>query len=704
MRHRGLILAFGLLLAAPVQARITRLEIVRTESAFGGQAFGSVGAYQHVTAIAHGELDPGDPVNEVIQDLALAPRNAQGHVEYTTPVELLKPSDMARGNRMLVMEVANRGNKLILGTFDEGTPGPVANLNALAGPGDGWLMQQGYTLAWWGWEMDATPGQSRIVMPPVVAHNADGSAVTGVVRSELLTPVATRTIGLAQSGQVQQYPPDSYVAYPAANLDNAGATLTVRTNEHDRRLPIPNDQWSFGVCGEAGAPARPDPNHLCMPAGFEPGHLYEVVYQAKDPTVLGLGFAATRDLGAFLRNAETGDDGTANPIFRSDALAILEGTSQSGRMLRTFLMLGFNRGEDGKPVFDGAYPHIGGGLMPLNVRFAQPVRAWGEQTDHLYPAYDFPFSYAKQDDPLTGRSQGLLDRCAATSTCPRVFHVATVLEMWEGRQSLGFTDPLGLRDVADPPGVRTFIMASTQHSPAPLPLATRPPFGLCQQQPNPNPQLWTMRALLTALSAWVRDGTEPPPGVVPRIADGTLVPADQVRLPGIPANDYGGTARPAVSPARIYDTLHVLDFGPGYRAADSSGVITIEPPKVGTGSYGVLVPQVDADGNDLAGIRSVFQQVPIGTYTGWNLFRAGRLEGGMCNLQGSFIPFAATRAERDAVGDARPSIAERYPAKDSYIAAFKAAADRLVTARFLLPADAATLVARAEQDGVRTGP
>ena len=563
-------------------------------------------------------------------------------------------------------------------------------------------MQQGYTIAWYGWEMDATTGDGRILMPPVVAHNADGSPVTGIVRTELLTAAPTRTLGLAQSGQVQQYPADSYVGYPAASFDNA--TLSVRANEHDRREPIPSDRWSFGSCTGDGSHVTPDPNHICMPAGFEPGHLYELIYQARDPAVLGLGFAATRDIGAFLTHAERGEDGTANPVYRPDLKAVLEGSSQSGRMLRTFLLLGFNRGEDGRTVFDGAYPHIGGGLMPLNVRFGQPVRAWGEQTDHLYPAYDFPFSYAKQDDPLTGRSQGLLDRCTATTTCPRIFHVATVLEMWEGRQSLGFTDPLGTHDVADPPGLRTFIMASTQHAPASLPLATQPPFGLCQQQPNPNPQLWTMRALLTALTAWVRDGAEPPPSLVPRIADGTLVAPDQVRLPAIPANSYGGTPRPAVSSARIYDTLHVLDFGPGYRAAESSGIITLEPPHVGTGSYGVLVPQVDADGNDLAGVRSVFQQVPIGTYTGWNLFRAGRLEGGMCNLQGSFVPFAATRSERMAVGDPRLSIEERYPTADGYRAAFRSAAERLTRARLLLPEDAATLVSRAEQGGVRTGP
>ena len=355
-------------------------------------------------------------------------------------------------------------------------------------------------------------------------------------------------------------------------------------------------------------------------------------------------------------------------------------------------------------MFDGAFPHIGGGLMPLNVRFGQPVRAWGEQTDHLYPAYDFPFTYARQTDPLTQRTGGVFDRCDATDTCPKLFHVATALEMWEGRQSLGLTDPLGRTDVAEPPNVRTYIMASTQHWPAALPLALRPPFGNCQQQPNPNPQIWTMRALMTAFTAWVRDGVEPPPSAKPSIADGTLVPPDRVRLPEIPANFYGEVDRPAVSPLRIYDNLHVLNFGPLYRAEDSSGVITREPPQVGSASYGILEMQVDADGNDLAGIRSVFLQTPIGTYTGWNLGRKDRFENGMCNLQGSFIPFAATKAERMAAGDPRLSIEERYPTKDAYLTAFKKAAADLVAKRFLLPDDAALLVNRAESEGIRSGP
>jgi hypothetical protein len=343
-------------------------------------------------------------------------------------------------------------------------------------------------------------------------------------------------------------------------------------------------------------------------------------------------------------------------------------------------------------------------VIPLNVRFGQPSRAWGEQVDHLYPAYDFPFAYARQFDPLTQRDAGLLDRCTATETCPRIFHVATVLEMWEGRQSLGLTDPLGLRDVADPASVRTYIMAGTQHGPAFWPLATKPPFGDCQQQPNPNPYIWTMRALLRDLTAWVRDGEAPPPSEVPRIADGTLVAPDRVRFPQIPANNYGGTERPATSAMRVYDTLHVLDFGPLYRSGDSSGILTVEPPRVGTASYGVLVPQVDADGNDIGGIRDVFLQVPIGTYTGWNLGRKDRFENGMCNLQGSFIPFAATKAERLEAGDPRLSLEERYPTKEVYLEAFQAAADRLVSQRLMLSEDASMLIDQATQVGVRRAP
>ena len=696
--------------ASLAEARITQIEILKSEPAYSDAAFGDVGRYEHLVGRVAGELDPADPTNAIIQDINLAPRNARGMVEYTTEIELLKPEDIARGNRILLFEVNNRGNKLAPGNFNEGVGGTLAERNGLTSPGDGWLLRQGYTMVWFGWEMDVLPGMNRVRMPPIIAHNHDGSPITGVVRSEIIAPAPAASLPISMSQQIQNYPPGSYDSYPTASLDNQTPaadgflpTLTVRAREQDPREPIANSQWSFGVC-EPGKPATPDDKHICYSAGFQPGRLYELIYRAKDPTVGGLGFAATRDLGAFLRNSAHDDSGHANPVYRPDNLAILEGSSQSGRMIRSLLALGFNRDEAGQRVFDGAYPHIGGGLMPLNVRFGQPVRAWGEQVDHLYPAYDFPFTYAKQIDPLTLRTQGLFDRCAATDTCPRLFHVATALEMWEGRQSLGLTDPLGQRDIADPPNVRTFIMASTQHGPAPLPLATRPPFGNCQQQPNPNPQLWTMRALLTALTAWVRDDETPPESATPRVSEGTLVPADQVRFPEIPANAYGGVERPATSPLRTYDTLHPLDFGPLYRAQDSSGIIVQEPPRVRSGSYGVLEMQVDADGNDIGGLRSAFLQTPIGTYTGWNLGRKDRFENGLCNLQGSFIPFAATRAERLATGDPRLSIEERYPTSQAYVAAFEKAAADLVAKRYLLPEDAKLLVERAREQGIRTAP
>jgi hypothetical protein len=418
-----------------VEARITRMEIVKTEPAFGGQSFGDVGPYERLRGRVTGELDPADPANSIIQDISLAPRNARGMVEYSTNVELLKPSDMARANRILLFEVDNRGNKLAPVVFNEGVVGGVAERNGLTSPGDGWLMRQGYTMVWFGWEMDVRPGMNRVGMPPIVARNRDGSAITGIVRSETVTPTPVASLPIVLSQQIQNYPLDSYDSYPTASLDNSVPfpddflpTLTVRAREQDPREPIPNADWKFGVC-EPGDPITPDEKHLCFKDGFKPGRLYELIYRAKDPTVDGIGFAAARDLGAFLRNSDKDDSGAANPVYRPDNFAIIEGSSQSGRMIRSFLALGFNRDEAGRRVFDGAYPHIGGGLMPLNVRFGQPVRAWGEQTDHLYPAYDFPFSYKRQTDPLTKRTAGLFDRCDATGTCPRLFHVATALEM-----------------------------------------------------------------------------------------------------------------------------------------------------------------------------------------------------------------------------------------------------------------------------------
>ncbi len=689
------------LAAAPALAKITKIEITKTEPAYGGATFGAAGTYERVIGVAYGEVDPKAPGDKIIQDIELAPRNARGMVEYSTDIDIVRPADPTKSNRVLLFNILNRGNKGATPLFNADMPGAVATNNNVTTAGDGWMQREGYTTIWFGWQADVLPGDGRMLFHVPVAHKPGGGTLTGVMRSELVTQKPVNTLNLASGWFTGM----THASYPAENTDNTVKleggflpTLTMQMRAGGPGEVIPNSQWHFGGCD------TPNNTQICLPAGFQPGRLYQLVYRARDPLVMGLGFAVARDIGAFLQHADKDSAGHANPVVHGAAVkSIVMGTSQSGRFIRSMIALGFNRGEDGKRVYDGAMPHIGGGLMPLNLRFAPAGRAWGQQVDHDFPAYDFPFTYARESDPLTGRTQGLLDRCEATKTCPRIFHAATALEIWEGRQSLGLTDPLGLRDAVEPANVRTFIMASTQHGPAALPLPAGPNFGFCQQQSNPNPHTWTMRALLAALTGWVRDDQAPPPSEKPRVADGTLVAPDRVRFPVIPATNYG-VERPEPRFTGAVSTLHVLDYGPGWRAGDSSGVITKEPPVPGAASYGVLVPQVDADGIDVAGVRDVYLGAPIGTYTSWNAFRPELFDGGFCNFQGSFIPFAATRADREAAHDPRPSLEERYPTKDAYVAAVRKAADALQAKRMLLPADAERLVAEAQSKGVRSGP
>ncbi|MCX7325700.1 MAG: alpha/beta hydrolase domain-containing protein [Hyphomicrobiales bacterium] len=702
-------LAAGLLACTslvPAEAKITRIEITKTEAAFEGKSFGAAGPYEKLTGKAHGALDPKAPGNRVIQDIELAPRNPQGLVEYTTDIEIIRPKDQAKANGTLLVEVVNRGNKLALRNHNADMPADAADLNALKSSGDGFLMNEGYTIVWFGWQADLAAGNNRVRLQAPVARNPDGSPVTGIVRSEIVVSAPARSLPLSAGW----FTSTTHTAYPTVSTDNRTAladgfrpTLTVRAKESAPRVAIPDTEWSFATCAE-GQPQTASDRNVCLNGGFQPGRLYELIYRANDPIVLGVGFAALRDVGSFFRHERRDDVGNANPLWRQGQKAIVIGTSQSGRMIRSYLHLGFNRDEKGRVAFEGAMPHIGGGLMPMNVRFGHPGRAWGDQIDHLYQAYDFPFHYAAMLDPITGRRQGILDRCNANGTCPKLFHVATSLEIFEGRQSLGLTDPLGRRDVPDPQNVRTFILASTQHSPANLPLPTAAPFGNCVQQSNPNPHTWAMRALLTELRDWVKDGKAPPASVTPKIADGTLVAPNQVRVPAIPENAYGNVPRPALRHIANHNPLQVFDFGPRYRAGDSSGIIDVEPPKPGTQSYGILAPQADADGMDLGGVKSVYQQAPIGSYMAWNVGRKERFEDGFCIFQGAFIPFARTKAEREQTRDPRASIEERYPTREAYTAAVRRATENLVAQRTLLPADAAFLVRQAESEGIRLGP
>ncbi|GAC1341322.1 MAG: alpha/beta hydrolase domain-containing protein [Myxococcales bacterium] len=721
-----------MLVASAAQAGITKIVITRVESpTFGGASFGAAGQFEKLVGTAYGEVDPADRHNTIIQDLELAPRNERGRVEYSAEVYILKPIDMKNGNGMLFYNVHNRGNKGGLNTFNLGTEGG----NEPTGAGDGFLQKMGYTIIWSGWQADVLPGGSRVTGSVPVARNADGSSITGIVRSELklgggaTAPVTSLNLS---SGHFTGLTHASYAPVSTDNrtpeADGFLPALTQRAHVDDARVPIDNARWSFLPC-RAGQPLVCE---ISYADGFKPGVLYELTYRAKDPTVLALGWAGMRDLVSFFKHAKRDDAGTPNPLYvrlprnggdddegddgedddgeggGSAPLAVFEGSSQSGRSMRTFLHLGFNEDEQGRIVFEGAFPHIGGGRLALNIRFAQPGRAWGYSIDHLFPAYEFPFTYLPAHDPITRQTDGLLSRCLETQTCPKIFHVATALEIWEGRQSLGFTDPLGTRDFPEPSFARSYIMASTQHGPAAYDPLKGTAAGDCEQQQNPNPQAETMRALWVAFTAWVKDGVAPPPSNKPRIDRGTFVPASQVRFPSIPANGYPNqsilgpgvpTARPAVRWQQKATQLFPLDFGPLFNGLDETGVITVEPPQRGAAEYGVRVPQVDVDGNDLAGIRDVTLQVPLATYTGWNMGRQGRFEDGLCSLSGSYVPFAPTAAERVA-GDPRRSIQERYGTHEGYVAAVRAAAARLVSQRFLLPEDAARIIQQAQTGNV----
>ena len=650
-------------------AKITNIVIAKRMPVFEGATFDAVGAYEQLDGTAYGEVDPRDPLNAIIQDLELAPRNARGMVEYSMDISILKPIDMSKGNRTLLYETVNRGRKNL----------PFLNIGGdLTKPGDGFLQRPGYTLAWSGWEGDITTG-IRIALP--VAVNPDGSPITGRVRAEYILTAPAATVNITA-------PP----AYEAASLDNAGATLTRRVHQGDARETIPNSRWAFADCSSTPFPGKPNAAKVCLDGGFDTNHIYELVYTAKNPTVAGIGFAATRDFAAFLR----GDSGAAeasvvNPLAGGIDNALIFGSSQSGRWIRTFIHLGFNESETHRRVFDGAIPHKASNRGAFNVRWAQPNRLSGTQhTEAQYPGQESPQTWDVSTDPIAGVTGGQLERCRKSQTCPKITVSYTDSEYWQAMMALNTSDTAGAKDLAIPPEVRLYFLAGTQHNASdplkqPPFVQPKPPLA-CQLPVNSNSFFPAQRALLVALRDWVASGKEPPASAYPTIARKTLVPIAEVTFPFVPASEFSTRG---IAARRMH-----LDRGPDFREADIAGVMA-EPPRVGT-AYPLLVPQVDADGNHTDGLRNTAVQVPLGTYTGWNVRKAGFSEGDSCDLVGAFIPFFHTKAERVAAGDPRPSLEERYPTHESYVEKVSAAAAKLVADRFLLAEDAELLVSQAK--------
>lgn len=654
------------------QARITRVVVEdRKSPAFDGKVFGAAGQYEVVSGHVFGELDPGDPLNAVITDIGLAPRNAHGKVEYSATFTLTKPVDMGKASGVMLYQVPNRGNVYF------------------ATPDDG-----GHVMLSSGWQGDIPPraGLQTITVP--VARNPDGSSVTGLALATLAN-MAPGSRSLPLTGGVGMATPRP----EPAGLDTSKAHLTRRTQD-GKPMEIPGSEWAFGDCTADPFPGKPDPHRLCLKDGFDPAFLYELAYTAKAPLVLGIGFAATRDINAFFRSGTQDDAGVANPVAGRIKAAIAIGGSQSGNFLRTFTHLGFNQAEKGQDetrriVWDGIESQIAGRQLAMNIRFASPGGAAGATE----PGSEAVLWWGAYDDKARGRGKGsLLDRCSASRTCPKVFEVFGASEFWGLRMSPDMVGTDAKADIKLPDTVRRYYFPGVNHGGGKggftvesdhQPMSVT---GKCELADNPNPTLETTRALTAALIDWVVKGTEPPPSRYPTLAKGDLVQptAKAMGFPKIPN---------APQPDGMLNRFLDLDFGPGFNYRDLSGVITVEPPKLKR-VLPSLVPKVDADGNEQGGAPSVLHEAPLGTYLGWNVTAGGFYKGQGCGFTGGYIPFARTKAERLASGDPRPSLEERYGSHDAYVAKVRSAAANLVGERLLLQADADRIVKQAEDSGV----
>jgi hypothetical protein len=611
------------------RAEVTQFEVLSVDhGVLEGRSFGDVGTYDRIKARVTVAVDAADRRNAVIADIGVAPRNAAGKVEIVSDVEILRPSDPKRGNGKLFYEAANRGNKLAFGVFNDSTS---RAMDKAADAGNGYLMRQGYTLVWSGWQGDlkSAPGTLALSVPTVTG--VTGRITQEFVFDNLTTPVVAP------------------LAWPSAEPDTA--KLVVRARWIDP--PASPADMSFRFV---------DPSHIEIkrPSGFDAGALYELDYVARDPKVLGLGFAATRDIVVYLRTAVSSD----NPLAEGGHLLIRRayayGQSHSGRFLREFLYLGFNESLAGKLVFDGLLVHIGGArFTAVNMRFGLPESAPRHPEDPGSIADRFPFTYAETTNPFTHERDGLLNRCSRSRTCPKIIQADSEYEWYNSKESLVITDPTG-KPVKLPSDVRLFTMAGTPH-------IVRPDSAhLCVMPVNPLHHGPVLRAMLSNLDGWVDRGITPPPSRAPNPADGTLLAAEKapsqlpVPIPGLP-----------------YTGMHVI------AAAED---LTVRPPRM-LGEFKLYLPRLDADGMMVGGVRLPVIDAPKATYTGWNPHVVGDGPTTLCSVSGGVVPFAATREERVKNADPRLSVEERYASLSAYVMKVDQIAKDLVRQRLMLEED-----------------
>ncbi len=687
----------------PAEARVTKIVVDDTQPLRVGNPPVVVPGWEQISGRAFGELNPADPLNAIIQDINLV-NDADGKVRYVASFVLTKPVDMSQASGLMWHDVPNRGSPLVIGTAERSF-GDVGLASAWQGDNSGINAANGTTVR----PTELVGGRHFVQVP--VARNPDGSTVTGLVFGRIVN-----RSGLGAQPLIVQTNP---VPYLPASLDTTKATLVSRDHETMEgvvtgEVAIPSTDWKF--CGggtfAAPVPLTTIPVQICLNGGFDPTKLYQVVYTAKDPYVLGVGFAAWRDVGSFFKYSAQDDFGTPNPVAGRITWSIGRGVSQSGNFLRGWLHLGFNEDEARRQVHDGMWPIIAGRRIALNFRWAQPdgvlelyqAGSEGPQWWHKFPDYvrDLP-------------PRGILDRCEASNTCPKVIEHFGSAEVWALKLTPEWvgTDPKN--DIPLPKNVRRYYIPSTTHGGggggfnSSLPGAGLPTvgascpgnnYGTGVLPANPVPHTETQNALRVHFRNWVMKGIDPPDSRYPTLrgskADRNLVDAnkDAMGFPTIPAAAAPAGWRPSAPEAGFINPVLDYDWGPDFDPSDASGVPTNVPPPIKR-VIKMLVPRVDADGNEMGGVPVVLRDAPLGTYLGWNITAGGARpfhQGQLCDYVGGMIPFTKTKAERQASGDPRLSLEERYTDHAGYVSAVSAAAAKAVAAGFLLQADADQLV------------
>ena len=644
-------------------ARVVRVEIASRSDVLGGKEFGSAGAYERITGKVYFSVAIANPHNRAIVDLDNAVNLKDGEVEFAAGFIAIRPKDARKSTGSMILESPNRGHGRIVALVDTG------DWDLAKSAGDAWLLRSGYSIVTLGWQWDATGDDALRLYAPIAKDH--GKTISGMLRGDLMpsAPMDDIPLGHFILGKI------GGSEYPVAARDDPRNTLTVRDSRDAKRILTPRDQWQFAHA--VGGVLKPSDRYIHLNVGFQPGKIYEYIYVVADPVVAGLGFAAFRDFAAYAKRVPD----AVVPAVRVYGLGI----SQNGRFLRDFIYQGFNADETGKITLDGVLAHVAGaGRGNFNYRFAQPSRDAQPTSAISYPTDIFPFTDEPEKDPLTGESGGLLYSAVADHVVPKIFLSNTSYEYWGRAASLISTSADGQRDVEISPEVRIYHFTGLQHFSGPFPPA-RGDGDLRGREPeSPLPVRFFWRAMIANMDAWVRRDAAPPESSYPRIADHTLVPLRQYAFPAI-----SGVNRP-----HEVNTAYHLDLGPEW----PHGVVDIQPPKVGE-PFPVLVPQVDSDGNERDGVRLPEIEVPLATYTGWNLRDASiGAPGERVSFEGSYIAFAKTASEGQSSGDPRKSIAERYADQKDYLSRYSAAVDALIKQRWLLAEDRAAMMKRGAEE------